>query len=291
MPAVSQQSYFSDAWSMLSSDRPASGKCIDIPKDFSLCYGIQYNTMRLPNLLDHETIDEVIDQSTAWQSLVQLHCNPNTQLFLCSLFAPICLPNVDKPIKPCRSLCEEVQQNCENRMQQYGFPWPEMLRCDRFENNDMCIKPFPGPSMASSGRQSVCKSCSQASTFENIMDNFCRSSLVLRARLRPVNGTHVMIKKAKLFKGGNSKVHQNKIIRITNVGENSCQCPIAKGNFLVMADETSDGEFVAKLILPWKQEKIFKNAIRRFRTVNCTTLGREIRESVLKQSYKRTAHH
>ena len=133
--------------------------------------------MRLPNLLDHETIDEVIDQSAAWQSLVQLHCNPNTQLFLCSLFAPICLPNLDKPIKPCRSLCEEVQQNCEGRMQQYGFPWPDMLRCDRFENNDMCIKPFPGPSAASSGRQAVCKSCSQASTFENIMDNFCRSSL------------------------------------------------------------------------------------------------------------------
>lgn len=155
--ADAQQSYFSDAWSMLSSDRPSSDKCIEIPKAFSLCYGIQvifsffsidlilkvqYNTMRLPNLLEHETIDEVIEQSAAWQSLVQLHCNPNTQLFLCSLFAPICLPNLDKPIEPCRSLCEQVQDNCENRMQQYGFPWPEMLRCDRFENNDMCIKPI-----------------------------------------------------------------------------------------------------------------------------------------------------
>lgn len=63
-----------------------------------------------------------------------------------------------------------------------------------------------------------------------------------------------MVKKAKVFKG--NKVHQNKIVRITNVGENGCQCPIAKGNFLVMADESSDGETVAKLILPWKQEKV-----------------------------------
>ncbi|VDN34130.1 unnamed protein product, partial [Cylicostephanus goldi] len=66
--------------------------------------------MRLPNLLEHETINEAIHQSSDWKSLLQLNCHPDTQLFLCSLFAPICLPTMDKEILPCRSLCEAVKQ-------------------------------------------------------------------------------------------------------------------------------------------------------------------------------------
>jgi len=61
------------------------------------------------------------------------------QLFLCSLFAPVCL---ERAIYPCRSLCEAVKTGCERRMQAYGFPWPEMLSCQKFPvANDMCIQP------------------------------------------------------------------------------------------------------------------------------------------------------
>ncbi|KJH52221.1 fz domain protein [Dictyocaulus viviparus] len=112
--------------------------------------------MRLPNLLEHETINEAIHHSTDWRSLLQLNCHPDTQLFLCSLFAPICLPTMDKEILPCRSLCQAVKQDCEmindaninahsqgceGRMSIYGFPWPQMLSCEKYpEDNDMCIK-------------------------------------------------------------------------------------------------------------------------------------------------------
>ena len=45
-----------------------------------------------------------------------------------------------RPIYPCRSLCTKVRQGCEGRMKAYGFPWPAMLDCDKFpEDNDMCI--------------------------------------------------------------------------------------------------------------------------------------------------------
>ncbi|VDM71659.1 unnamed protein product [Strongylus vulgaris] len=48
---------------------------------------------------------------------------------------------MDKEILPCRSLCQAVKQGCEGRMSVYGFPWPEMLSCDKYpEDNDMCIK-------------------------------------------------------------------------------------------------------------------------------------------------------
>ena len=59
------------------------------------------------------------------------------QVFLCSLFAPVCL---DRPVWPCRSLCEAVKAGCVDRMLKYGFPWPDMLRCDQFPlDNDLCV--------------------------------------------------------------------------------------------------------------------------------------------------------
>ncbi|VDD90099.1 unnamed protein product [Enterobius vermicularis] len=102
--------YVSDSFVMYSSDRPSANKCIPIPKNFTLCYGMQYTTMRLPNLLEHETLDEVIEQAEPWPVLTNLNCHPDAQLFLCSLFAPVCLASLDREILPCRSLCEAVQK-------------------------------------------------------------------------------------------------------------------------------------------------------------------------------------
>ncbi|VDL70002.1 unnamed protein product [Nippostrongylus brasiliensis] len=140
----SASAYLSDSW-MLSSERPMGPRCVPIPQNLTICYGMQYNQMRLPNLLEHDTINEAIHQSSDWKSLLQLNCHPDTQLFLCSLFAPICLPTMDKEILPCRSLCNAVKQGCEGRMSVYGFPWPEMLSCEKYpEDNDMCIKAMNG---------------------------------------------------------------------------------------------------------------------------------------------------
>lgn len=127
--------------------RPQEPTCVDIPEDMPLCSGIDYSKMRLPNLLQHDTLKEAQQQSGYWVPLLNLRCHPNTQLFLCSLFTPVCL---ESPIYPCRSLCEAVRSGCESRMQTYSFPWPEMLNCDKFPlDNDMCITvqhtAAPGP--------------------------------------------------------------------------------------------------------------------------------------------------
>ena len=127
--------YHFPEWTMLSSrsDQP----CVEIPRNMTLCHGIGYDQMRLPNLLDHDTMSEVKQQAASWVPLVNVRCHPDTQLFLCSLFSPVCL---DRLIYPCRSLCETVKRGCEERMKKYGFPWPDMLRCDKFPlENDMCI--------------------------------------------------------------------------------------------------------------------------------------------------------
>jgi len=300
-------------WAMLTVnpillDRTPTQKCIDIPRNFSLCHGMQYTSMRLPNLLDHDSLDEVIQQSEAW---TRLHCDPDARLFLCSVFAPICLAEyIESQIKPCQSLCRKVQKGCEDRMLKYGFPWPQMLNCSNFPvDNNMCIKP---PMDATVSRnKTTCKSCSQVATFENILDNFCRSSFVVKARLKVHNESHLLItRKTRLFKergkmqlmdndakGTTPSEDKNKkqlatrreFVRVSDRFEKNCSCQLGnkkeQGNFLIMANE-KNSEVIAVLILPWKQDKAFKGAIRKFRKVNCNTLGREIRESVIRKSFK-----
>lgn len=276
-------------WNLISNpvhERNSAQKCLKIPQNFTLCHGMQYSTMRLPNLLDHDSLDEAIQQSEPWTSLLRLHCHPDTRLFLCSLFAPICIQEYpDNHIKPCQSLCNEVQQKCEERMLKYGFPWPEMLNCSRFPaDNDMCIKPVI--QQAKSKARTECLYCSQVPTMENILDNFCRSSFVLKGRLKNHNETHLLIsKKTRVFKGGElwAQFSKRQSYRL-RVGIH-CSCPFkisddgSGGTYLVMVNQ---GE--TKLITPWKQDKTFKAIVKRFKRVNCNNLGREIRESIMKRS-------
>ena len=123
-------------WALLGG-RINQPKCVDIPSNMSLCRHIGYTQMRLPNLLEHDTLQEVTSQAKSWNPLIGIRCHPDTKLFLCSLFSPVCL---DRPIWPCRSLCDAVKNSCQGFMSKYGYPWPEMLRCDKFPlDNDLCI--------------------------------------------------------------------------------------------------------------------------------------------------------
>lgn len=111
-------------------------QCVSIPDDLRLCHNVGYERMLLPNLLEHETLAEVKQQASSWVPLVHKKCHPSTQILLCSLFAPVCL---DRPIYPCRLLCEAVRDGCAPIMLAFGFPWPDMLTCDKFPTGDMCI--------------------------------------------------------------------------------------------------------------------------------------------------------
>uniref|UniRef100_A0AC35U6L9 Secreted frizzled-related protein 1 n=1 Tax=Rhabditophanes sp. KR3021 TaxID=114890 RepID=A0AC35U6L9_9BILA len=290
-----------ESWATFHADRLSSPKCVEIPSNFTLCKDMQYTSMRLPNFFDQEILPEVMEQSASWIPLANINCHPDTKMFLCSLFAPVCLSALDKHIPPCRSLCQAVRQGCEDRMIKYGFEWPEMLNCNKYPlDNDMCIKaieptkPSTVVIITSPRTNAVCKSCSQIVTYENIIDNFCRSQIVIKGKLNKVDRNLV-----SLIKGGlkNLKLGEkrrvglkNRLIKLNDYDEpESCICPIEKGNHLVMAEENKNGEFIAKLVMPWKKDnQEFKKTIKAIKKLNCHSLGREIRQSVFKRPYPRT---
>ncbi|XP_060027508.1 secreted frizzled-related protein 5 isoform X2 [Erinaceus europaeus] len=152
-------------------------QCLDIPADLPLCHTVGYKRMRLPNLLEHESLAEVKQQASSWLPLLAKRCHSDTQVFLCSLFAPVCL---DRPIYPCRSLCEAVRAGCAPLMEAYGFPWPEMLHCHKFPlDNDLCIAVQFGHLPATTPPVTkICAQCEMEHSADGLMEQMCSSDFV-----------------------------------------------------------------------------------------------------------------
>ncbi|XP_046907304.1 uncharacterized protein LOC124488630 [Hypomesus transpacificus] len=67
-----------------------------------------------------------------YQPLVTVKCSPTLQLFLCSVYTPVCVSGRSLP--PCKALCEEAKAGCESLMNKFGIDWPSQLECDSFTN-------------------------------------------------------------------------------------------------------------------------------------------------------------
>ena len=96
---IAAASYFADWSSIGGIGREDQPVCVSIPSNMSLCQNIGYTQMRLPNLLEHDTIQEVSQQASSWIPLLNVKCHDDTQLFLCSLFAPVSIYENSKDIK------------------------------------------------------------------------------------------------------------------------------------------------------------------------------------------------
>ncbi|XP_037538363.1 frizzled-8-like [Nematolebias whitei] len=95
-----------------------------------LCKGIGYNYTYMPNQFNHDTQDEAGLEAHQFWPLVVIKCSPDLRFFLCSMYTPICLEDYKKPLPPCRSVCERAKAGCAPLMKQYGFPWPDRMRCE-----------------------------------------------------------------------------------------------------------------------------------------------------------------
>ena len=77
--AASASAQFFADWSVLARDRQPS--CVAIPANMSLCQNVGYTKMRLPNLLDHDTMQEASQQASSWVPLLNIKCHQDTQVF------------------------------------------------------------------------------------------------------------------------------------------------------------------------------------------------------------------
>lgn len=257
-------------WQQVLTGRSQPPKCIDIPQDLRLCRNMRYNRMRLPNLLDHETIGEVIEQAKSWVSLLGIRCHPDTQVFLCSLFSPVCL---EKKIYPCRTLCEAVKAGCESYMLKYGFPWPEMVRCDKFPlGGNLCI----GLQNDDKPDDTICEPCNKPTTVEGIVDSYCSSEFAIRIKIKEEVITHgdlrlTTFEKKRMYKKGNLKKRETRgaMELFIDAGEN-CECARIEGsskkvNYLVMGNKTGDRLMLNYVAVFDRKDPDLKKALRAIR--------------------------
>ncbi|KAM9434071.1 secreted frizzled-related protein 2 [Clarias gariepinus] len=256
---------------------PPRRSCREIPARLALCGGMEYKRMRLPNLLGHETMDEAAQQSAPWVPLVHKHCHADTRMFLCSLFAPVCLEDVAEPIQPCRALCEGVRGACAPVMAAFGFPWPDILDCARFPpDNDLCI-PLTNNTVGQVTQQvpKVCEACKVKMENENkIVHSHCNKDFILRFKVKEIsyiNGDAKIVPETKtIYKLSAQTDLQKEALWLRDGLECTCdEMSDINGTYLVMG-QYQDGNLVITSLKRWqKVQRETKQLFRKNRKLQC----------------------
>lgn len=118
---------------------PHHGRCE--PIKITMCDGLRYNQTIMPNMLGHTKQEYAGIDVHQFYPLVKINCSPVLQLFLCTVYVPICTV-LETPIPPCRSLCLSSRNGCEALMNKFGFRWPDSLDCNKFPifgKDQLCV--------------------------------------------------------------------------------------------------------------------------------------------------------
>lgn len=263
--------------------------CQTIPANMSLCRDIGYSQMRLPNLLGHETMTEVLEQGRYWVPLLNQRCHPDAQLLLCSLFTPLCL---DRDIPPCRSLCTAVRDKCSSRMLQFGFSWPPMLNCSKYPvDNDLCVKQQAdqtntgvhqlnkngGPVVIQEPPSNMCVACSQPLTEDNIKQYFCRADLVVRGRIGRILPKKLKLRGKVSFikrqEEKSSRVRERRPWFQWNRETDCCRNLGANdgAKYLIMAEKNGP-HWAPTFIAPWKLNKKMRGLREQLSQLDCSNV-------------------
>lgn len=105
----------------------------------------------MPNPFNHDTQDEAALEAHQFWPLVEIQCSEDLKFFLCSMYAPICMPRYPKHLPACKSVCLRAKRGCAPLMRQYGFEWPEKMNCDELpvygdktDPKNLCMDPLNG---------------------------------------------------------------------------------------------------------------------------------------------------
>ncbi|KAJ6664772.1 hypothetical protein lerEdw1_005744 [Lerista edwardsae] len=281
------------AWSCCGGSSPpafrhrlvhgSSGRssCKPLPSSMGLCRGVGYSEMRLPNLLGHDSVKEALQQAASWVPLLTKQCHRDTQKFLCSLFAPVCLSELEQPVLPCRALCEAVRGGCTPVMAAFGFPWPEMLNCSRFpQGSELCIPPA-GPEDRPEPRRedAVCAAClGRGHGEEEFLENVCTQDFALKMSIKSLSGVGgdlkvVLESKSRtLYRqdGWSEEDRKGPVLWLPGGGACSCEELGGPGSVVLAMGRRVAGRLVLSWVWRWRRgEKELRKFSRAVRKLQC----------------------
>ncbi|XP_041842719.1 atrial natriuretic peptide-converting enzyme-like [Melanotaenia boesemani] len=106
------------------------------------CEDQPYSETILPNILGHDTQVEAGLEIHQFYPFIEVECSRHLKPFLCSVYVPKCVSGRLQP--PCRLLCELARSGCATLMNNFGFHWPESLKCEAFTTESCGQTPFIG---------------------------------------------------------------------------------------------------------------------------------------------------
>lgn len=276
-----------------SQSYPTKGRCIAVPKFCSNWTSQGYLLMRLPNAFNNYQLNETVEAIRDWQQLVG-RCHAGLELFLCTIYAPICLNDKEsgKPefIKPCRSFCSTIRTSCEPVMIQHKYEWPthSAFNCSKYVDDSMCVREdFVASTLTE--ESSVAPSTSAAVPGNAVCDlpesvlhaEVCSSDFVLKAEvtnIRDAKGqgsdTVLKIRRNRKTSGRTGPQNSRKTKKTSEsiervlVPENGC--PNLKSvvktehSYLIILNKRSlkkKTKYIVKAIVPWK--RTYKKLVRR----------------------------
>ncbi|XP_038078484.1 uncharacterized protein LOC119745890 [Patiria miniata] len=151
--------------------------------------GIDYSQTAMPNILGHWNQEDAA--LAIHEDLMSMECSPYTQAFLCAMFTPICTNGSSSKLQlPCRDLCVQARNGCEEMVIKYGFSWPGSLRCESLpsyhEGNDCYLGGAP---VLEVGTDDQC---------ERITVSMCPSVMGYNQTLMPNSLGHQTVRDAEL---------------------------------------------------------------------------------------------
>ncbi|XP_048410060.1 sizzled [Stegostoma tigrinum] len=260
-----------------------STKCVSVPKEMGLCQDVGYTEMRLPNLMGHTTLREVIPKSAEWESLLRTGCHTHSATFLCSLFAPVCL---DTFLQPCRSLCVAVRDSCSQVLACHGQSWPDAFDCDRFPaNEDTCLtsistesstyrKFFPKPTCQG------CPNAEELGAHKRILQAFCQNSFAVKVTLTKrkrasgdseyeVEGRVEMISPGSLFPFGTRTIIQQWLLINTNCAHKLTRSNNRAVQYVLIGNVQDTNIIVNKIYLWHRKDTQLTLAARKWKQHKC----------------------
>ena len=201
-------------------EEPAHGLCE--PITVQLCMGIGYNQTIMPNMLGHATQTSAGYEVGAFQPLVKINCSPELNIFLCSLYVPVCTI-IARPIPPCRSICIKARDGCSELMDKFGYAWPSNMACEKFPDPpELCVGPNKTSSSpdgsSSSGSSSMNNGNSNHGVVVPPIEPFLKQKTTITSGLGSNHITSVCPKNWTMEPKQNYQLHLSDVEVIDNCG-------------------------------------------------------------------------